>query len=79
MLKVTCLKNGPILISDDDLALVIAEGGKVEYLKSGPIALCRCGQSGKKPFCDGSHVNGFEAELVEFSPPEESERSPLKE
>lgn len=72
MLKVNCLKNGPILISGDDLALIIAEGSEVEYLKSGPIALCRCGQSGKKPFCDGSHVNGFEAEQVELSSPEEN-------
>lgn len=40
-------KDGPILVKKD---------GKVEY------ALCRCGHSGKKPFCDGSHIKaGFSA------------------
>lgn len=29
------------------------EGRWVE--KNGPVALCRCGHSAKKPYCDGSH------------------------
>jgi len=54
-------ENGPLLVSgpvviQDHLGNVFDPGPKE------PIALCRCGQSAKKPFCDGSHRNcGFVA------------------
>ncbi|MDD1749585.1 MAG: CDGSH iron-sulfur domain-containing protein [Methanothrix sp.] len=32
-----------------------------ELAGRGPYALCRCGSSGKKPFCDGTHIKiGFD-------------------
>jgi len=48
--------QGPIrLIDADGNAYDLAERGEV-------IALCRCGGSTTKPFCDGTHSKvGFEA------------------
>lgn len=53
-------KNGPLLLSGN---LVIKNGaGRVAW-KGTKCALCRCGQSKKKPFCDGSHkAAGFTAD-----------------
>jgi CDGSH-type Zn-finger protein len=40
-------------------------GGAAEN-KSGPIYLCRCGQSANKPFCDSTHRKiKFEAPAAE--------------
>lgn len=55
--------NGPIFISGP-IILVDAEGNVIDTsnAKNGVVALCRCGQSGTKPFCDGTHRRcGFES------------------
>ena len=44
--------NGPYLIKD---GCVIKDQDGNEIQKSGTVALCRCGMSSNKPFCDGSH------------------------
>ena len=51
-------ENGPYLVRGQ-VTLTDADGNS--YTVEGPnIALCRCGGSQTKPFCDGSHkVNGF--------------------
>ena len=49
--------NGPYVVTGGpELRNTRNEGGSTER-----FALCRCGGSGNKPFCDGSHRhNGFE-------------------
>ena len=53
--------NGPCLVDGNDVRLVDAEGNEFSIPRR-PFTLCRCGHSGNKPFCDGSHNReGFEA------------------
>jgi len=54
-------KNGPYVIESDEVRVIDWNGA--EYaIDRRPIALCRCGASTKKPFCDGTHSKiGFEA------------------
>lgn len=53
-------ENGPYLVRGS-LTLTDVDGN--EYTMEGAnVALCRCGGSQTKPFCDGSHkTNGFTA------------------
>ena len=53
--------NGPYRVDGDD-ATVIDWNGKEYAVPSRPFALCRCGASANKPFCDKSHRTiGFQA------------------
>ncbi|MEO6610977.1 MAG: (4Fe-4S)-binding protein [Chitinophagaceae bacterium] len=57
MLRIEVTPNGPYLIKTE--CLVVHHDGK-EETKTGTVALCRCGASNNKPYCDGSHrKNGF--------------------
>lgn len=55
--------NGPLKI-EGNFALIGADGtGGDAVYRGDEAALCRCGGSANKPFCDGSHKhNGFQAE-----------------
>jgi CDGSH-type Zn-finger protein len=47
--------NGPFLV-EGPITVVDAAGNRYQIPADKPaIALCRCGQSKNKPFCDGSH------------------------
>jgi CDGSH-type Zn-finger protein len=54
-------KNGPYVIEGDDVRVVDWNGVPYTFDRL-PIALCRCGASTRKPFCDGTHSKiGFAA------------------
>lgn len=44
--------NGPYWASGN---FVVTDADGNEFPVDGDAYLCRCGQSGEKPFCDGSH------------------------
>ena len=54
------LKNGPYLVKGP-VTLVDSQGQPIPSESGEPVALCRCGHSSSKPFCDGSHKKtGFQ-------------------
>lgn len=51
-MEITVLENGPVLMSGK-VVVNHPDGTKEE--REGNTALCRCGASASKPYCDGSH------------------------
>lgn len=63
-INVLAKKNGPYVVSGDlsQLNLTDADGNKYDLAGKPAVALCRCGASVNKPFCDGTHSRiGFQA------------------
>lgn len=53
--------NGPLVI-EGPVKIVDSHGNAFSPSTDKPaIALCRCGMSTNKPFCDGSHKTGFDS------------------
>lgn len=53
-------ENGPYLVTGP-VRLLDADGNEYRVERA-TIALCRCGGSARKPFCDGTHSRiGFQA------------------
>ena len=60
MATIRLRQNGPYLVDGDDVTLLDWNGQPYAIAKR-PFALCRCGASTKKPFCDGTHSKvGFQ-------------------
>jgi CDGSH-type Zn-finger protein len=59
-LKITPYRDGPYLVRGA-FTLVDQDGNEIE-VKRRVVALCRCGRSQIRPFCDGTHkAVGFQA------------------
>jgi 3-phenylpropionate/trans-cinnamate dioxygenase ferredoxin subunit len=67
--KIETIRNGPYIVTGE-VELIDADGNKFPVEKR--MALCRCGASTEKPFCDGTHSKvGFKA--AEKAVPESKE------
>jgi len=89
-LKITITKDGPYLVTggvplSHQHVVVNAEGESIDWRAGDPVeggdnyALCRCGHSTKKPFCDGSHKKrGFDGSETASRAPylEQAQRIP---
>lgn len=57
---ITPYRDGPLLVRGP-FQLVDSEGESIDTKRS-TVALCRCGRSRMRPFCDGTHkLTGFTA------------------
>lgn len=58
--KITVSLDGSLKV-EGKVQLVDHEGRELPTREGLPFFLCRCGASGNKPFCDGSHKRvGFD-------------------
>jgi CDGSH-type Zn-finger protein len=56
---ISILDNGPFLVKGE---VSIVDGDGQAFPAQKQVALCRCGASANKPFCDGAHAKaGFVA------------------
>lgn len=57
---VTACVDGPLLVRGD--FVLRTQDGRPIDARRGTVALCRCGRSAIRPFCDGTHKQiGFRA------------------
>jgi CDGSH-type Zn-finger protein len=64
--RITSYRDGPLLVRGP-FRLEDQDGTPIESGREGTIALCRCGKSRIRPFCDGSH------KIVRFRAPSGAE------
>ncbi len=63
---ITPYEDGPLIVRGD-FELRTADGEPIDPGR-GTIALCRCGKSAIKPFCDGTH------KTIQFKAPGDGSR-----
>jgi CDGSH-type Zn-finger protein len=64
---ITPYRDGPLLVRGD-FRLLDTDGNEIDPGRR-TVALCRCGKSGIKPFCDGTHkLTGFAADSAPAKP-----------
>jgi CDGSH-type Zn-finger protein len=58
---IQCVENGPYMVKGP----VVLKGDRGEPIETMAVmALCRCGGSKSKPFCDGTHSRiGFRSDM----------------
>lgn len=67
--RITVMNNGSLRV-EGDFEIVDMEGKSFGLSGRTKVSLCRCGQSGNKPFCDGTHKTcGFNSVAVAFDLP----------
>ncbi len=63
---ITVCPDGPLLVRGP-ITLLDADDRPIDPRRR-TVALCRCGKSGIRPFCDGSHRHGFRCPGVDARP-----------
>jgi CDGSH-type Zn-finger protein len=59
--QIKAMENGPYLVTGA-VKIVDVDGNEYDVSERKSVALCRCGGSTTKPFCDGTHSKtGFQA------------------
>lgn len=66
--KITVNINGSLKV-EGDFQIVDKDGNPYDLGGREVVAICRCGMSKNKPFCDGSHKGHFEHDAVAFALP----------
>ncbi|MBA3309474.1 MAG: CDGSH iron-sulfur domain-containing protein [Nocardioidaceae bacterium] len=51
--EVTCCDGGPLLVRG--AAVIRDDEGREHQVTRPVVALCRCGKSARRPWCDGTH------------------------
>ncbi len=67
MVRIKANENGPYVIEIESGTFEVERDSGKETIEKKTIALCRCGGSNNKPFCDGTHRKiGFTAKEVKI-------------